>query len=784
MKRLRTIFSLLIIIGFTYYSFYNLMPQSGTSASIPETEFSTARALIQLKEITKAPHFVGTEDHERVRLYLIEQLEQLGLNVETQEGFVINTKWISLNNSKNILAKIKGSENGKALLLLTHYDSALTPSFGASDAGSGVVTILESLRAYLASGKIPKNDIIILFTDAEELGLNGAKLFVKKHLWAKEVGLVLNFEARGSGGPSNMIVETNGGNKNLIKAFIDANPEYPLTSSLMYSVYKMLPSDTDSTVFREDGNIDSFFFAFIDDHYDYHTANDTYENLDRNSLQHQGEYLLPLIHYFANADLSSLKSDEDYVYVNIPAFRMISYPFSWISPMLIVAIIMFFGLIFFGIKKRKLQLQGILKGFVPFLLSLVVCGLMGYFGWQLLLKIYPQYNEIQQGFTYNGHSYIAFFVFLTLGILFCIYYRFNKKENAINLLIAPLTIWLIINAAIAIYLKGGAYFIIPVYFGLLSLWLLIRQEKPNLIVMTILGAPAIFLFAPLVQFFPIALGLKMLVISCVFTVLIFGLFLSVFGFYRLRKTISILFLLLALGFLINTHFTSDFSSDRPKPNSLIYYQNADSGENYWATYDKILDVWTQEYLGDSPEEASKNIENASGNKYKKGYRFATKAPKINLPHFNVELKEDIINNGIRNVTFTIIPKRDVNLISLYTIEETTFNTLSFNGENMPGATYKDDSKKIGNKELIKYFVSDNDTLEVAYSIPKDNRVNFIVLEYSFDLLNHAQISITPRPKNMMPKPFVVTDAVVVKKTIYIDSLQIKATDSIIPPIVD
>jgi len=784
MNRLRTIFSLLIIIGLTYYSFYYLMPQSGTSASIPETEFSTTRALIPLKEITNATHFVGAEDHERVRFYLIEQLEQLGLNVETQEGFVLNSKWISLNNSKNILAKIKGSENGKALLLLSHYDSALTPSLGASDAGSGVVTILESLRAYLASGKIPKNDIIILFTDAEELGLNGAKLFVKKHLWAKEVGLVLNFEARGSGGPSNMIVETNGGNKNLIKAFIHANPEYPLTSSLMYSVYKMLPSDTDSTVFREDGNIDSFFFAFIDDHYDYHTANDTYENLDRNSLQHQGEYLLPLIHYFANADLSSLKSDEDYVYVNIPAFRMISYPFSWISPMLIVAIIMFFGLIFFGIKKRKLQLKGIAKGFIPFLLSLVVCGVIGYFGWQLLLKFYPQYNEIQQGFTYNGHFYIAFFVFLTLGILFCIYYRFNKKENAINLLIAPLTIWLIINIAIATYLKGGAFFIIPVYFGLLSLWLLIRQEKPNLIVMTFLGAPAIFLFAPLVQFFPIALGLKMLVISCVFTVLIFGLFLSVFGFYRLRKTISILFLLLALGFLINTHFTSEFSSERQKPNSLIYYQNADNGENYWVTYDKILDVWTQEYLGVSPDEVSKNIENASGNKYKKGYRLATKAPKIKLPLFNVELNEDIINNDIRNVTFTIIPKRDVNLISLYTIEETIFNTLSFNGEYMPVATYNDDSKKIGSKELIKYYVSDNDTLEVAFSIPKDNRVNFIVLEYSFDLLNHAQFSITPRPKNMMPKPFVVTDAVVVKKTIYIDSLQLKATNSIIPPIVD
>jgi Zn-dependent M28 family amino/carboxypeptidase len=45
-----------------------------------------------------------------------------------------------------------------------------------------------------------KNDIII-FSDAEELGLNGAALFVTQHKWAKDIGLVLNFEARGSSGP-------------------------------------------------------------------------------------------------------------------------------------------------------------------------------------------------------------------------------------------------------------------------------------------------------------------------------------------------------------------------------------------------------------------------------------------------------------------------------------------------------------------------------------------------------------------------------------------------------
>ena len=54
MKRSQSFVSFLLIIGLVYLSFYSLMPQNGTPASISETEFSTERALIPLKEITKA----------------------------------------------------------------------------------------------------------------------------------------------------------------------------------------------------------------------------------------------------------------------------------------------------------------------------------------------------------------------------------------------------------------------------------------------------------------------------------------------------------------------------------------------------------------------------------------------------------------------------------------------------------------------------------------------------------------------------------------------------------
>ncbi len=784
MKHFQSFISFFLIIGLVYYSFYSLMPQDGVPASISETEFSSERALIPLKEITKAPHYIGTEEHKRVREYILEQLEVLGLETQIQEGFIMNPKWKSLDKSKNIIAKIKGTENGKSLLLLSHYDSALIPSFGASDAGSGVVTILETIRAYNASGKKPKNDIIILITDAEEVGLDGARLFVNEHPWAKNVGIALNFEARGSGGPSNMIVETNSGNKNLIKAFMEADVKFPVASSLMYSIYKMLPNDTDSTVLREGGDIDGFFFAFIDDHFDYHTANDNFENLDRNTLQHQGEYLLPLVHYFGDADLSLLKSTEDDVYINIPIFKMISYPFSWIFPMLILAIVLFIVLVIYGLNKNVLSGKGIAKGFIPFLLALISCGVIGFYGWKLILVLYPQYLEIQHGFTYNGHTYITFFVVLTLGVLFGIYQKYSKNNNVASLLIAPLTFWLLINVLMAIYLKGAAFFIIPVFLGLLSLWLLIRQERPNLLLMTLIGALAIFMFAPLVQFFPVGLGLKMLVGSCLFTALLFGMLLPVIGFYKMKKALSMIFVLLAIVFFIKAHLASDFTAERQKPNSLVYYNDADTNTNYWATYDQILDDWTKGYLGDSPEDASKFISYASGSKYSRGYIFAKEAPKKEIPLFEAVKNYDTIINETKKGTFTIIPNRNVNQISLYSEEGAKFEYLSFNGQILPLNNNENSaSQKIKSKELVRYYVSDKDSLEVTYEVLKNQKVSFTVMEYSYDLLDHPQFTINNRAENMMPKPFVVTDAIIVKKKINIDVLPYKMKDTIANSIV-
>jgi hypothetical protein len=57
-------------------------------------------------------------------------------------------------------------------------------------------------------------------------------LYVTQHQWAKDIGLVLNFEARGSSGPSYMLMETNKGNAGLVKEFAAAKAKFPVSNSL------------------------------------------------------------------------------------------------------------------------------------------------------------------------------------------------------------------------------------------------------------------------------------------------------------------------------------------------------------------------------------------------------------------------------------------------------------------------------------------------------------------------------------------------------------------------
>ncbi|MFN9955171.1 MAG: M20/M25/M40 family metallo-hydrolase, partial [bacterium] len=118
---------------------------------------------------------------------------------------------------------------GPAIMLCAHIDSA-PGSPGASDDGFGVAILLEAAAA-LGSGPWPGRDIILLFSDAEESGLLGARQFVSNHPWHSKVGPVINVDNRGNSGPS-ILYDLCGDSADLLQACAPALG--PVVGSSLY----------------------------------------------------------------------------------------------------------------------------------------------------------------------------------------------------------------------------------------------------------------------------------------------------------------------------------------------------------------------------------------------------------------------------------------------------------------------------------------------------------------------------------------------------------------------
>lgn len=762
-KQYTALLSALFLIVLISGIFYVMMPLSyDKNQEVPFPEFSVKRALRHVQAISRKPHFVGSKNHEEVSNYLQRELQNLGLETTVQEGFTI-TEGGTLVKSKNILARKIGTDNSKALLLLSHYDSAPHSfSKGASDDAAGIATILEGFRAFLHQNKQHKNDIVILFSDAEELGLNGAALFVTQHHWAKEIGLALNFEARGTSGPGFMLMETNQGNAKMIAGFKAGNVDYPVANSLYYSIYKLLPNDTDLTVFREQGKVQGFNFAFIDNHFNYHTAQDNYENLNPRSLAHQGSYLLPLLNHFSNADLTHLNSDKDSVYFSIP-FGLVTYPFDWIFPLLTGAFVLFLLVVLVGLGKRVFSVTEILKGFLPLLGSLTVSGIVAFFGWKLLLMVYPQYNDILQGFTYNGHDYIYAFISLTLAICFLFYQTKRKQNPEMVQMIAPLFIWLLINLGIAFKLQGGAFFIFPVMASTLMLGFFVLSQRSSAILNLILAIPTLIILVPFVQMLPIGLGLKLLAGTSALTVLCFTLLLPVFGAFSQKIIWAVLFFFISIGFFAKAHLNSEYTNEQTKPNSLVYVLNANVNKAYWTTYDTNLDEWTKNKLGENPKKASSLNVNKLYSKYGTEFTFMGEASMLPIAKPTIEFLRDTVKGNQRLFRIKITPNRKVNRYDVFVNGSVKVNNLMANGAKLIEMKSNMASKTPG--KIITYYVVDSIPLEMNFSIGAKQKLNMELWESSFDLLSNPVLHVEKRKSWMMPKPFVLNDAVIVKQRI-------------------
>tara|TARA_R110000737_G_scaffold345724_1_gene374599 strand:+ start:142 stop:1155 length:1014 start_codon:yes stop_codon:yes gene_type:complete len=332
-----------------------------------------------------------------------------------------------------------------------------------------------------------------------------------------------------------------------------------------------------------------------------------------------------------------------------------------------------------------------------------------------------------------------------------------------NLLVAPLFLWLILCSLLAVYLKGAAFLIVPLFSFLVALYVHINQKNPNPFLLVFLGIPALFILSPFVTMFPVGLGLKMMVATTLLTTLIFFLLLPLITKYRQKAALAFLSFLLFVGFMVSAHMQSNFTKESQKPTSLLYVLNVDEEKAMWATYENVLSDWTAQYITDENYVDSTLTKNTISSKYGSNFTYTNKAPLKEVPTPNIYIQLDSVIGPIRQLKVCITPNRAINRLEVFT-NEVDILKATVNGIELSEYYLKNR----GNGKLITHYISDIVYTELNLEIPLDAKLELTVYEASNDLLSNALFTIPQRKEDEMPMPFVLNDAILTIQKVKFD----------------
>ncbi|WP_435870847.1 M28 family peptidase [Micromonospora globbae] len=731
--------ALVALVAVGAVSLVDLRPPAPRPADAPPTEFSAARAYRHVEVVAARPHPAGSAANDEVRAHVEQTLRGLGLETQVQDTVAPEAGQLSgaaggatLARVRNVVARLPGTDPTGRVFLVAHYDSVQTGPGGNDDA-AGTSALLEVARA-LAAGPRPRNDIVLVLTDAEEACLCGASAFASSHPLAADGGVVLNLEARGSTGPVIMF-ETSRRNAKLVDVFGRAAP-HAVGTSFAVEIYRALPNDTDFTAFLAEG-FTGLNSAYIDGGAIYHTPLDTAAALDRASLQQHGDNALGLAREFGRIDLTDLRAGGDATYFPVPG-GLVRYP-GWLTlPLALIALAAVAALGWLVRRRGRTTGRRLAAGLGLALVPIVAAPLAAQALWAAVTAIRPGYAELLDPYR---PTWYRLAVLAVAAAVVLAWYALTRRWIGPGALAVGGLAWLaLLGVLLAVAVPGGAYLTtLPALAGALGglVALATRIDGPwPVVAVTVSGAVAVLILLPTVVLLFPALGMAMAGVAALVAVLLGLAVLPVLDLLhpqaggqrglvalRARRLGALPALAAAVAAVVCAGVglrVDRFDAAHPAPTHLMYALDAGTGEAHWLSRETDPQPWTGRYVRDRT--ATDDFP-ALGD----GTFLGGPAQAANLPAPKLDVLADSTAGGERTLRLRLTPQRPVRLASLH-VDTTTATVLRAEvaGRSVPVEAH-DGKWGFG----VVYHAPPAEGIEVTLTVtPKADRVGLRAMDAS------------------------------------------------------
>ena len=562
---------------------------------------------------------MGSVADARTRAYIIGQLRALGLRPTVQTTTVVggfDPDNHVAGRVTNIVARLPGTANTGTIAFNAHYDSVAN-SPGASDCGSCVAAVLETARA-LRAGPPLRNDVLFVFTDGEENQDIGARAFATQNPAMRGVATVVNFDTSSSHGAV-YLARTSPNSADLVGQLVASAPHpriFSFVPALMTLLVSNLRPGTDAEEYfdRGAGGVALYYSGGSTD---YHTARDSIATISPGSLQQDGSYAVALARDLGNR-VAHRRGGGNWMAFNITPDTAVIYPAAVDTGLALIAIALF---VFAGIAGRRrgaISVRGLVGGFVLFPLLVIASGIVIGLLWAGVKALVPDLNLPFTG-SYQNTLYFLGLAAAAVAVFILLVQPLLARSKPANIALGALGFGVALSLILSLALPGSAYlFVLPVLVALaFQAWALAGRPTGPWHTAGAIALPlavALMLIVPVLGLLTLALGTRFELSSGIpfigvlvgsFVAGAVGLFVPylrprVVGNPRRERSLRWLLpgiaAVCSLALLAVATARLGFDSNHPRPDTINYQLNADTGQASWLTRDANPDGDTHQFF--------------------------------------------------------------------------------------------------------------------------------------------------------------------------------------------